>query len=415
MAKEYYSYIKDSGIIVPDTSSIEQDVLDIWQSKEVFGGDLSPDPSTPQGRLMETQVLTRLFAIGMSAAVANQINPNVATGQFLDGIAALFGLARTGASRTRVIADISGVPGTVIPAGSLAKTQDGDTFYAENDVTIESSGSISGYFLSQETGAIPCPVGSLTRIISATEGWETINNGSPGILGAEVQSDYSLRNYIEDSRYQGVSLVGDVQSALNNVPNILSNFVYNNGTNETVVYRGASVLPHSLLIMVDGGEDQAIALAIFKKRSAGCNLTPINPDPENPVIPGVETVVEPVIDGAYNVAYPITFNRPARREIYVDITVRNNGYSGDDLETAIKNAIVDWSTGNVVGLAAPGIGDSISSFQISSIVTSQIPTVYVSGVLIGLSPNPTSSAEINFNIYEIAAFNADNIKVIIST
>lgn len=399
MADEYYSYINGTGTIVPQTSEVLEGVRNDWRA--VFGEDFSVEPSTPQGRIMELMAATRIFALGACALAANQMNINLASGQFLDSLGTVFGVSRKEAARTRVLVSLGGVPGTVIPAGALAKTQEGDSFYLENDATIGSDGSASAYFLSSETGAVPAPAGSLSKIVSQVLGWETVSNGSAGQMGSAAESDYDFRVRIKDSRYRGTSLVGDIKSALNSVPNIKSSYIYNNGSSQTVQYDGVSIDPHSVLIVVEGGEDQAVAEAVFSKISGGCGMTAISG----------QSVVESVADGAYGTNYPITFNRPRQVPITVQISVRNDGYSGQDIADAVKEAIVGWSNWQVEGIDGVEIGAPVSPFGIASVVTAQIPALYVSNVLIAKDGGAPAAQEIDFTVAEIAVFSEENITV----
>lgn len=107
--EELYNNIKESGIIVPNTDTVLSDVQTYWRS--LFGNQLSIEASTPQGRIMETQAVIRKGTLGVCALVANQLNPDVATGTFLDAQGAFFGLSRTG-SKNSIInnVELKGLP-----------------------------------------------------------------------------------------------------------------------------------------------------------------------------------------------------------------------------------------------------------------------------------------------------------------
>ncbi|MHC5543543.1 baseplate J/gp47 family protein, partial [Singulisphaera rosea] len=95
-----YQYLDATGVIVPDTSSLLADVQSEYQA--VFGADLIVTPDTPQGVLITAETLARTEVVNNNAALANQINPNIAGGVFLDAILALTGMQRTPASPTVV-------------------------------------------------------------------------------------------------------------------------------------------------------------------------------------------------------------------------------------------------------------------------------------------------------------------------
>ena len=97
--------------------------------KAIFGADLIVTADTPQGMLITAEALSRTQEVSNNAALANQINPNISGGVFLDAIMALTGMQRTSATKTIVSAvTVTGVASTAIPAGSQAKTAAGDIF-----------------------------------------------------------------------------------------------------------------------------------------------------------------------------------------------------------------------------------------------------------------------------------------------
>ena len=97
---ENYQYNQTTGIVVPDTSKVKEQVQAEYMS--VLGEDLDISDSTPQGRLIEAETIARKRVIENMALLANMFNPNQAYGIFLDSIASLFGVERVGATRTRV-------------------------------------------------------------------------------------------------------------------------------------------------------------------------------------------------------------------------------------------------------------------------------------------------------------------------
>jgi hypothetical protein len=472
MADSLYTQLTDQGIVIPDTSTLQTTVE--GEFVNVFGGDIDLSPETPQGRLVEEIVSERAAVLGICAANASQLNPDYATGLFLDAIGSSFNVLRIGATSTRVICLCEGDAGTVIPAGSKAKTTAGDIFYAENSITLPAAGG--SYFLSVETGAIPCVFETLTTIVDAVLGWNSIIDTSAAAIGLEQESDGVYRTRIKASRYSGTGFISDVASNLQDVSGILSSFAYDNGESTPVDYDGITIAGNSVVVVADGGTDSDIAQAVFEAKSGGCGYTAIagagtvtfstaNPsDTETVTVggqvymfkntmsaaydvqigaaytdtavnlnaaimasgtEGVEyfagtlknltvtstetgavvtlaggrygtvlcsdtatnvasavtkvplTVVQSVTDPSYGVAYPVTFNRPEELRTVVDISVRSGSYSGTDLETAVKNAIVSWSIGDVSQVDGLKIGIDVSPYEIASAVTILVPAPYV--------------------------------------
>lgn len=399
---DLYEYNTEQGIIVPDTDEIKTDVENEYMS--VFGADLDLSASTPQGRLIELESLARQQAVGLCALVANQINIDYATGQYLDAIGAFYGVSRIGATRTRVLADVAGVYGTIIPAGSIAATDAGDRFYAENDIEIPVGGSTSGYFLAEELGEIPCATHALSEIVTQVIGWESIDNGAAAQIGQNIESDLAFRKRIKNTRYTGNSLIQSIQGALNQVENVKSSFVYDNGTNAAVTYDGITVAAHSILIVVDGGTNNDVAKAILGKKSSGSAYTAISG----------QSVTVSVPDGAYGVNYPVTFNRPDQLAFDIVIDVVQNTYTGSDLEQAVKDAIESWANGEVAGVDGLKIGQNVSPYEIGAAVSEKIPQIYVKSVKICLHGGTPAATELTCTVGQIYTISESNITVTVA-
>lgn len=407
MADEYYNYIKDTGVIVPDTATVKSEIEDDWRT--IFGADFDVSEETPQGRIIEMITQGRVFTLGITALMANQINIDYATGSLLDAIGSFYGIPRFGATYTNVLATLTGQPNTTIPAGSLAETDDGDRFALTTDVLLPSSGSNTAYFSSVVSGAIPCPVGSLNKIVNSVLGWETVINDVAGNVGVEQESDFDFRRRIKASRYTGISLVQSIGSAINQVTGVLSSFVMDNGNADPIVYEGITLDAHSILCIIDGGSDHDVADAIFRKKSSGSAYTAI-PD---------QSVVVPIVDGFYQVEYDVTFNRPKSVSIVINISVKRGEYTGEDLQSDVKNAIVNWSIGGVESVDGMKIGNDISPFEIAAAVSEQIPSIFVSNCQIGIKPetgDPTLSTDvIPITIAEKGTIDINDITVVIQS
>ena len=187
-----YEYITSLGVIVPDTSDTLEEVKEEYRS--IFGQEINLSPTEPPGLLAEAETLSRNTLLRSNADTANQINPNIAGGAFLDAICELTALQRQAAIKTSVFnVVLSGVPSSTVPSGSVARTVSGDNFILLSSVVIGPGGTVTGTFQSEVAGPIPCLAGRLTDVVSEVLGWETVNNPDDGILGAEEQSDVSLR------------------------------------------------------------------------------------------------------------------------------------------------------------------------------------------------------------------------------
>lgn len=394
MASNYI--YQNNGIIVPDTADIKETVQNEY--KEALGADLSLEDSTPQGRLIDVETDARTEIIENNVFISNSINFNLAFGIILDAWGANFDLYRSSAKSSIVMATITGVAGTVISAGSQASTQAGDIFYLENQVTIPSSGTINATFLSLEKAAIPCPVGSLTKIIDGTLGWETINNSTAAILGNSREGDESFKQQFYGSGlFSGMSLIEDYDNAIKNVENVISCYVRDNGTNAVVVYDGVTIAAHSVYACVDGGDNTEIATALFQRKSGGCNWTAISG----------QSVTVDVVDPTYGDPYQVIFNRPNEILIYEDITLSAGTSTESDLVTAVQTAVTNY-------INSLKIGEDVNLLSLAQAINTAVPGIVLTSLTIGTSAGSLSSSNITIHVNEAAKTLAANITVTVN-
>lgn len=395
---DIYNYIVNTGVIVPDTSDLKNDITAEYQ--DTLGSDMNTTAGTPQGRLIDAETLARSNVVRSNSLTANMFNINLAYGKALDALGAMFGLYREGATSSSVLATITGVSGTVIPANSQASTAKGVIFYLENQVTISESGTVQAVFLSQEKGEVPCAIGELNKIIDGTFGWETITNETPAVLGTPQESDESFKSKFPTGIFTGKSLLEDYSSALGKVENLNSSYLYDNYTDEVITIDGVNIQPHSLYSCVDGGADQDVAEALFKVKSSGCGYT------------GNTTVF--VKDPIYGNNYKVSFDRPEQILTDVKVTVKQEAAAEFDLEQAIIDTIIQYAAGNIPTVQGLSVNVNVSPFEIAGALSCSLPSISVQQVEIAVHGEALSTAVIPIKINQIAVITASNITVVIN-
>ncbi len=258
---DVYDYIASTGTIVADAGTILNQVNTEYQN--AFGQNLIvPDSinqqgaNTPQGSLIIAETLARTAVADNNVSIANQINPNLSGGIFLDAILALTGIARDPAQSSAVYATITGVFGTIIPMGSQASDSVyGNIFSTTQTYTIPEGGVLTNVqFNSVQTGSIPCNEDTLTNIISQILGWETIQSNTSAILGSTTQSDIAARAYRNLTlASQGSSIAQAITSGVLQVPGVTSMTFLENTSSSTQVIEGTTMAPHSIYACVSGG------------------------------------------------------------------------------------------------------------------------------------------------------------------
>ena len=111
----------------------------------------------------------------------------------------------------------------------------------------------------------------------------------------------------------------------------------------------------------------------------------------------------------------MTFNRPQVVDFDVVIQVRNNLYTGSDLEGDVKRAILNWSVGGVQGVDGLKIGQNVSPFEIASAVSASIPDLYVKNCLICNHGGTPATSELTYTVAQIGEIKEENITVTVVT
>lgn len=402
---QYYDYVTPQGVIVPDVSTVLSEIQETMKS--LFGQNLDTAPETAQGRLIEMFQRSRTFTIQAMAAVSNLLNLNTAGGFVLDDIGALFLISRQPATYTTTTVVLAGEAGTIVPAGTRFQNELGDVFVLENQYVIGDSAPI---VRAENTGPIPCPPNTLTTILDAVNGLETVINPGAPTLGTDQESDNVFRQRIKNSlNINSIAVLSAIKANLENLPGVVGTYCYDNYTDAPITIDEVIVPAHSLLAVVDGGDPQAIAQVLYSKKSAGCGYISGTTEGSD-----VEIVTETVIDEAYGTPYTVKFARPDLVDIKIEITVARQDYTGTTLEQDVQNAIMAWMAGEIAEVDAPVIGGFVSPFEISAAVSSQIPAIGIRNVLIAADDGTPAAITISLDEIQKANILASNITVTIT-
>ena len=404
---EYYDYITGQGVIVPDTSTVLTEIQDTF--KVVFGQDLDLAATTVQGRLIEMFQRNRTFCIQICAMVSNMLNLNRATGFVLDDLGSLFLIERQPATYTTTTVVLSGVPGTIIPAGTRLQTTDGNIFVNTQAYALNDEGSATAQYRATETGEIACPTGTLTVILDRINGLESATNPSAPVLGRDLESDTEFRDRIKNSlNINSIAILSAIKSNLEAVSGVVGSYCYDNYTSSQVTIDGVVVPAHSILACVEGGSNIDVATVLYKKKTIGTGY--IVPEDNT----GFTVVEQTVIDEAYGTTYPVVFIRPVETPIDIDITISRQNYSGADLADQVKAAIMQWYNGEIDGVDGIKIGKAVSPFEISAAVSDVLPDIFITNVGICEHGGAPASTTLSFGAVHKATVDENNITVTVT-
>jgi uncharacterized phage protein gp47/JayE len=389
----------EAGLVIP----AETDVLAAVQvdMDAAFGGGLNPALETPQGQLASSQTAIIGDKNSEFAYYVNQVDPRYSEDRFQDAIGRIYFLTRKVATPTTVIATLTGVDGTIVPALTLAQDTSGNTYILSGDATIGLSGTVDASFQNTLTGPIPCAAGTLTQVYQAVPGWDAINNVADGTLGSDVESraDFEYRR-LNSVAINGLGTLNAIYANVFALPDVLDVYAIENPTGATVNKGSTSypVIEHSIYVAVVGGIDADIAKAIWQKKDTGCDYNG-------------NTTVTVTDESGYNYpqpTYEVKFNRPDVLPILFEVTLVDDPTLPSDIVTLVKNAIIARFNG-ADGTTRERIGSTIYASRYYGAVSVVSANVAVISILIG-TVTPTLTT-VSVGIDESPSISAADITV----
>lgn len=245
--------------------------------------------------------------------------------------------------RTSAVATSGQSSGGVAQALANALTAVGATVTVNGtEITVTSAGAFSGEHSANmtlkavaspgravcvEPGPVEVPAGALDQIRTPAPGWTSVGNPDPAIPGRSLETEFELRR-----RYP----LGVYQLGSGTQPSIFANLaqdvagmtalaVYENNTNTT---DAEGRLPHSIEVVIEGGDDVYIARRIYELKGGGIDTN--------------GTTLRQVA-GRDGRLHPIRFSRPQTLNIWLLaslLTATEEVVPGDQAARALK-AIVD--------------------------------------------------------------------------
>lgn len=202
-----------------------------------------------------------------------------------------------------------------------------------DNLTTNSVTTIANFF-TEDYGRINLPNGIVTKLVNNVTGFVAVTNLLEPVYGRLDETDIELRQaYANKAALRSNTMVDSIVSELlNNVPDVESASGYENDTDIT---NDRGLPPHSVEIVVEGGEDTAIASAILRRKAGGIQtFGSINID----------------VPGRYGDSIPIHFNRP--EYLYTWLRIVLHGRNGDvpkNFATLTQNSVMETGVLMVAG------------------------------------------------------------------
>lgn len=207
----------------------------------------------------------------------NQSSPQTAVGAGLDRIVKMNGLARLPFSYSTATVTLVGTPGTVITNG-FVQDQVGNLWALPASVTIV-GGSVNVSATCTTPGNVTAEPNTINIKASPTNGWNTVTNAAAAIPGDPVEADSQLRarQSISVALPALTPIAATVASVLAtpNVTRVAPGYPTPGGPGTSIENPTGAVdswgnPAHSITMVVEGGDDAAIGLSIYLKKTIGC-------------------------------------------------------------------------------------------------------------------------------------------------
>ena len=382
--------LNDSGEL---EFSYKDDILSEYQSlfKTIFG-DINTDPSTPQGQIITSLTQIDLATISYLENLANAFFFG-GSGDFLDKWAwNLYRVTRKQGTPSSVLIKITGRPTTDIP-NDFTISDGSENYIIEAPTRIGENGEVIAKFNNIAINDFVAKANTITQIVTNIDGVERVNNENNATQAIFRETDSELFNRC--LYFGSTATNSSFRSILANVAQVKGvNRIAGaeNVANQNKIINGVELTPHSICIVVDGGEAQEIAEAIQKSRATGCDMVG---DIEIPLY----------IDKQ---KYIYRFYRPKTVAIKAKVTVSqaNSGLIRADFEKITKEALANFINNLDIAktITQPLLSNALikivgSDFNIDDLQFSK------KGENLAYSP-------INLKLNEIATISLDDIEVI---
>lgn len=352
-----------SGLVIPSYNDYIEYL--VKESKRIFGDDIYLDEDAQDYQLLSAFALLA-YDIGQCLIMDyNSHNPTTATGVSLDRVASYCGIQRISGSASSAIITCTGVPGTMISYGSV-EDENGYLWQLEKEFVITSDGTVDVGASCVLDGPIQAPINTINKIKTPTSGWHSATNKFAAIPGMEIESDSHLRARINVST--SISATAVMDSIIANLMLIDNVLDVKGFENYTSTYDELGLPPHSIAMIVEGGDPQLIGECIYSKKTPGTNTY-------GDIKVNVKTEA--------NRDIIISFFRPEYKNVNVIINLVPLKTYTDVLNDSIKNNVVEAISELEIGM--PLYASSLFIEVLNANPDAYNPSFYVNNILVNNS------------------------------
>lgn len=307
--------ISEAGISAPSFADILGSLKVSF--KGIYGDDAYLEADSQDGQFLAVIAQAIHDCNQATIAAYSSFSPQTAVGVGLSNVVKINHMARLIPTKSTVDVLLAGTPGTTITNGIVGDA-DGNRWFLPGTVTIPPAATITVTATAEFDGAISAPIGSVSKILTPTSGWQTVQNSTAAAPGLPVESDAQLRARQEITpALNAYTVLTGLVAAIKALPGVSYGTCYENDTDTT----DSNGLPaHSIALVVKGGDANQIASTIYAKKAPGVNTY------------GTTTIA---ITDASGASQNIKFTVPTEKPCKVAISLQ----AGAGYDTAIASAI----------------------------------------------------------------------------
>lgn len=295
-------------------------------ARAIFGQDIDLSSDTMDGQHIGLFAEAIADLDELAELVWLSFDPDLAFGNSLSRLVKINGIERSQGAYSIVNLTVTGTPLVLIPKGSSVSNASGTVeVYTTEDVRINETGTAIVEAMPENMGAISASADTLTVIKSPLFGWSSVTNADSMVTGKLRETDQQLRERRRGSVSKGNrNMTEALWSKLSDLSGVIEVSVLENATQYT---DSRGLPPHSIHVVISGGDEAQIAQVIWASKTGGT------------LVAGTQDYT--IIDDLGNEQI-MKFSRP------VDVTIRVAVYitplSGYSFSTAslIKQAVIGY-------------------------------------------------------------------------
>lgn len=322
-------YIDEAGIHIPTY----KDILEYYiaNARDIFGGDIYLEPDSQDYQMIS--IIARAGEASLQAAVDsyNSRNPDDATGNTLDGLVTINGIERKPAGYSTVDLVLTGIPYTLI-RGGVVESISGSRWSLPQEVVLDSTGKATVTATAQEVGGLVALSGEITKIVTPTYGWSTVNNPNAASIGQSIETDSTLKARRKESvAIPSITPIESLTAGILNIEGVTNQRVYEN---DTKVTNELGIPGNAIAAVVEGGSTEEIAQVIARRKNMG-------------VLSYGDVIIK--VTNAYNTTLDIGFFRPEYTPLYITPNIKAlDGYT-NQVGEQIKQALINYINTLTIG------------------------------------------------------------------